>query len=133
MKNGDAQKNTAALSLMEQVKALDEQRARLIDGAKAEALKKIDEAINELAGLGFKYRLIDDEGSPSRPTKNSTFKAASGDMKITRPMKDKICETCGFKTTPLHDGRAHRSQKSKAPFTHKELEALKLVRVGESV
>ena len=43
--------------------------------------------------------------------------------KGTRRVKDAACPICGFKTIPPHDGRAHRSQSPKKPFTADELAA----------
>jgi hypothetical protein len=48
--------------VMEQIRALKEQEAKLIDGAKAEAIGKAKEAIGELKELGFHYRLAEGEG-----------------------------------------------------------------------
>jgi len=98
------------MSVLEKLKALDEQRSKLLEGAKAEALDKANKAIEELNALGFHY-ILTEEGS-------GRGKKASG---IRRPMKDEACPICKFKTSPLHDGRAHRSQEKKKPFTQAEL------------
>ena len=44
--------------------------------------------------------------------------------------KLRLLEASKFKTTPHHDGRMHRSQKSKKPFTAEELMARHLAKVG---
>jgi hypothetical protein len=106
------------MGVLEELKALDKQRSKLLEGAKAEALEKADKAIEELNDLGFHYSLV--EGSAAKG------KRATG---IKRAMKDEACPICKFKTEPLHDGRAHRSQEKKKPFTAAELKERELVKV----
>jgi len=96
-------------SVIDQIRALDEQKAKLLDGAKSEALGAAQQAIEALNSLGFNYRLI--EGS----------RRSSGDRKGTRKVSGGPCPICGFKTTPAHDGRAHPAQETKEPFTAAEL------------
>jgi hypothetical protein len=104
-------------SVLEKLKALDKERAALLEGAKAEALEKAENAVADLNDLGFRYRLIDEtEESWARITGVSK---AAGEIK--RQQRDIPCPICGFKTIPLHDGRAHRSQEPKKPFTADEL------------
>ena len=83
-------------SVLEKLKALDAQRAELLEDAKKEALDKAEKAVAELNELG----------------------------------RDLPCPICKFKTTPHHDGRMHRSQKSKKPFTVEELMEKGLTKVG---
>ena len=47
------------LSIVQQIKALDEQRSKLLETAKAEALAKANEAVEDLNAMGFKYALTD--------------------------------------------------------------------------
>jgi len=101
------------MSVLEKLRALDEQRAMLLEGAKSEALKKANDAIDELNELGFQYHL----GESGESTKSATGRK----VQSKRQQKDMPCPICNFKTAPLHDGRAHRSQKKKAPFTTAEL------------
>lgn len=55
------------MSVLDQIKALDEQKAQLLAAAKQEALTKANEAIDALNELGFNYRLM--EGSAAtKPT-----------------------------------------------------------------
>ena len=109
-----------AKSVLEQLKALDEQRANLIEGAKEEALAAANEAIEDLNALGFSYHLVE---------RRSTSTAAGG-RKGTRMLKDAPCPVCEFKTEPLHDGRRHRMQgDDKRPFTDDELKELGYTRV----
>ena len=96
-------------SIMDQIRALDDQRTRLLEGAKSEALGLANKAIEGLNALGFNYRLVE------------SGRRSSGERKGTRQVKDAPCPVCGFKTNPPHDGRAHRAQKPKKPFTAAEL------------
>jgi hypothetical protein len=96
---------------MDQIRALDDQRAKLLEGAKSEALDLANKAIQGLNALGFNYRLVE------------TGRRSGGERKGTRQIKDGPCPVCGFKTIPPHDGRAHRAQKSKKAFTATELSA----------
>jgi len=108
-----------ANSVLEQLKKLDEQRAKLLDGAKAEALKKAEEAVAELMELGFSYRLVEGDG-PAPKKRGSRAGAGTVDP-------DKPCSVCNFVTVPNHDARKHRAQgESKKAFTAKELEAFGL-------
>lgn len=100
------------MSVLEKLKALDEQRAKLLDGAKTEALEKAEKAIAELNELGFHYQLVEGPLPSAKLPKSSQPK---------RHAKDAPCPICNFKTDPLHDGRAHRSQDAKKPFTAAEL------------
>ena len=108
-------------SVLEKLRILDEQRAKLIDGAKAEALEKAEKAVAELNELGFHYRLTEESGS-------SGAKTARREVGPKRERKDVPCPICGFKTTPLHDGRLHRRQEKKKPFTAAELSERGLIK-----
>src|SRR2546430_2581929 len=59
-----AEKQTA----LQQIKKLDEERAKLLESAKADALARAEEAINELIALGFDYELAE----PARETARKT-------------------------------------------------------------
>jgi hypothetical protein len=110
-------------TVLEKLKALDAQRAQLLDDAKKEALDNAERAVAELNELGFHYSLVDG-ASPARAPR----KAASQAPK--RQARDLPCPICEFKTTPHHDGRMHRSQKTKKPFTVEELMERHLAKVG---
>ena len=113
-------------TVLEKLKALDAQRAQLLEGAKKEALDNAEKAVAELNELGFHYTLT--EGASHIYTSTSATKAASQAPK--RQARDLPCPICHFKTTPHHDGRMHRSQKSKKPFTVEELMEKGLTKVG---
>ena len=110
-------------TVLEKLKALDAQRTQLMDDAKKEALDNAEKAVAELNELGFHYSLTEG-ASPARAPR----KAASEAPK--RQARDVPCPICKFKTTPHHDGRMHRSQKTKKPFTVEELIERHLTKVG---
>jgi hypothetical protein len=112
-------------TVLEKLKALDAQRAQLLDDAKKEALDNAEKAVAELNELGFHYTLT--EGASTSPA-SAPRKAASQAPK--RQARDVPCPICKFKTTPHHDGRMHRSQKSKKPFTVEELMERHLAKAG---
>jgi hypothetical protein len=111
-------------SVLEKLKALDAQRAQLLEGAKKEALENAEKAVADLNELGFHYTLA--EGA-STSTPRAPRKATSQAPK--RQARDVPCPICHFKTTPHHDGRLHRSQKSKHPFSVEELMEKHLTKV----
>jgi hypothetical protein len=112
-------------SVLEKLKALDAQRAELLEGAKKEALDNAEKAVAELKELGFHYRLV--EGAS---TTSTTAPRKASSQAPTRQARDLPCPICKFKTTPHHDGRMHRSQKPKKPFTVEELMEKGLTKVG---
>jgi hypothetical protein len=46
-----------------------------------------------------------------------------------RTIKAAACPICEFQTSPPHDGRTHRKQKKKGPFSAPELKEKGLVKV----
>jgi hypothetical protein len=113
-------------TVLEKLKALDAQRAQLLEGAKKEALDNAERAVAELNELGFHYILT--EGASTSTTPRAPRKAASQAPK--RQARDLPCPICKFKTTPHHDGRMHRSQKTKKAFSVEELMEKGLTKVG---
>jgi hypothetical protein len=116
-------------SVLEKIKALDAQRAQLLEGAKKEALDNAEKAVAELNELGFHYTLTEGASvSTSTSAARAPRKTASQAPK--RQKKDVPCPICNFKTDPPHDGRMHRSQKAKKPFSVEELMEKHLAKVG---
>ena len=115
-------------TVLEKLKALDEQRAQLLDDAKKEALDNAEKAVAELNGLGFHYTLTEGATSPARAPR-APRKASSKAQAPKRQARDLPCPICHFKTSPHHDGRMHRSQKTKKPFTVEELMERHLTKV----
>jgi hypothetical protein len=106
----------AEKSAIQRIKDLDAERASIFDHAKAEALEKAKAAVAELNGLGFNYTLTNGKAAKAGPGKGKrTIKAAA-------------CPICEFQTTPPHDGRSHRNQKKKGPFSAAELKEKGLVK-----
>ena len=114
-------------TVLEKLKALDAQRAELLEDAKKEALDNAEKAVAELNELGFHYTLTEG-ASTSSAAPRAPRKAAAQAPK--RQPRDLPCPICEFKTTPHHDGRMHRSQKTKKPFSVEELREKHLAKVG---
>ena len=85
--------------------------------AKEEALEKAKAAVAELNALGLNYTLT--AGKPAK----------AGSAKEKRTIKAAACPICEFQTSPPHDGRTHRNQKRKGPFSAAELNEKGLVKV----
>src|SRR5277367_1290071 len=117
-------------SVLEKLKALDLQRAQLLEGAKKEALDNAEKAVAELSELGFHYTLTEGATTSTPRAPRAPRKPSSQAQAPKRQARDVPCPICHFKTTPHHDGRMHRSQKSKEPFTVEELMEKGLTKVG---
>jgi len=102
-------------SVIDRIRQLDAEKAKLLSEAKKEALKKVEDAISELHSLGFTNYRLQEVGADPDPRK--IRRTASSDRE---------CQICQFKTNPPHDGRKHRSQTIKKPFTDAELHDLGL-------
>src|SRR5580692_6172554 len=94
-------------TVLEKLKALDAQRAQLLDDAKKEALENAEKAVAELNELGFHYTLT--EGATASPSTPRAPRKASQAQAPKRQARDLPCPICHFKTMPHHDGRLHRS------------------------
>jgi hypothetical protein len=103
------------MSVLEKLKALDAQRAQLLDDAKKEALDNAEKAVAELNELGFHYSLTAGASTTARAPRKTTSQV------LKRAPRDLPCAICHFKTMPHHDGRMHRAQKTKKPFSVEEL------------
>lgn len=121
--------NPMAKTLIEQMQELEAEyakiaakKAELMEGAKKEALAKVEAAIEELNALGYNYRLNQLGDKPA--------KSSGSGQKAPRKVSDGPCPICNFKTAPHHDRRAHRSQAEKKPFTAEELTSLGYTKVG---
>ena len=96
----------AEKSAIERIKELDEERARLFEQAKEEALKKAAEAVADLKALGLDYQLTSGVTKPNK----------SGSAEHSATGQDVPCPICKFRTAPPHDARTHRNQKKKVRF-----------------
>src|SRR4051794_40395514 len=101
------------MSVLERIKALDEERSALLETAKGDAYERAQRAVEELRELGFKFSLVEDD-APAEPRRSA--RKAAGEAPKRTP-RTEICPICEFKTNPIHDRRAHRSQQPKRPFT----------------
>ena len=59
-------------TVLEKLKALDAQRAQLLDDAKKEALGNAEKAVAELNELGFHYTLTEGASTPQRQERRAT-------------------------------------------------------------
>jgi hypothetical protein len=109
----------AEKSAIQRIKELDAERASIFDQAKEEALEKAKAAVAELNALGLSYTLTNGAGK----------QAKTGSAKEKRTIKAAACPICDFQTSPPHDGRTHRNQKKKGPFSAAELKEKGLVKV----
>jgi hypothetical protein len=109
----------AEKSAIQRIKDLDAERASIFDQAKEEALEKAKAAVAELNALGLNYTLSNAAGKQGKtsPTQEK------------RAIKAAACPICEFQTAPPHDGRTHRNQKKKGPFSAPELKEKGLVKV----
>jgi hypothetical protein len=109
-------------SAIQRIKELDEERAKIFDHAKEEALEKAQQAVAELKALGLTYTLVNGE---------ENIKAKKGDQggRNKGSVKEGPCSICGFETSPPHDARKHRSQMKKKAFTAAELTEKGLTKV----
>jgi DNA repair exonuclease SbcCD ATPase subunit len=109
-------------SVIEEFKELKARLESMAEQAKAEALAKASEAISVLRELGIDNAAI---------LKELGFKGRAKDQesRVGRPPKDEPCPVCNFKTDPPHNGRSHRGQAKKRPFTAEELEEKGLTKV----
>ncbi len=105
-----AEKTAEKLTLAQQIAALEAQKQKILETAKAEAMSEVETAIAKLNELGFKYRLTEGEA-----------------RKVNHAPSDKGCPVCNFKTEPPHDRRSHKSHA--AAFTDAELKERNLVKV----
>jgi hypothetical protein len=109
----------AEKSAIQRIKDLDAERASIFGHAKEEALEKAKAAVAELNSLGFNYMLT------NGPGKQAKVRSAKGQGAI----KAAACPICEFQTSPPHDGRSHRNQKKKGPFSAAELKEKGLAKV----
>jgi hypothetical protein len=109
-------------SAIEEIKELKARMESMTEQAKAEALDKANEAIGVLRELGLNNDMI---------LKMLGFRgrAAAKESREERAPKDEPCPICHFRTDPPHDGRSHRGQPKKKPFTAEELEQKALTKV----
>ena len=81
-------------SALQQIKKLDEERAKLLESAKNDALTRAEEAINELIALGFEYEIVE----PARGTARKTRTARKASAPDHSPKG--TCPVCEYATIP---------------------------------
>lgn len=65
-------------SLVEQIMELEAKKQSLMAQAKTEALKMAEKAVSDLNNLGFHYRLIEGDNTPTRTTTTTTRSPRKG-------------------------------------------------------
>ena len=60
------------MSVMDEIRKLDEQKAKLLHGAKQEAIDLINGGIKTLNELGFKFHLVEEGTLPAKPARTGT-------------------------------------------------------------
>jgi hypothetical protein len=109
-------------SAIEEIKELKARVESMTAQAKAEALDKASEAIGFLRELGMDNdTILKDLGFRGR--------AKAQESREGGAPKDEPCPVCRFRTDPPHDGRSHRGQSKKKPFTAEELEQKALTKI----
>jgi hypothetical protein len=109
-------------SAIEEIKELKARVESMTAQAKTEALDNASEAIGFLRELGLDNDTILKElGFRGR--------AAAKEGREGGSPKNEPCPVCHFRTDPPHDGRSHRGQSKRRPFTAEELEQKGLTRV----
>jgi hypothetical protein len=115
-------------SVIDEITELKAQLQSKTEQAKKETLENAREAIEFLRELGLANDTILKElgfrgrSTPKAPRAPKTEEGRAGP-------KDDPCPICIFRTDPPHDGRSHRGQSKKKPFTPEELEEKGLTKV----
>jgi hypothetical protein len=112
-------------TVIDEIKELKARLQSKTEQAKKEALENSREAIDFLRELGLDNDTILKELGFRARNAPKAPKAKDGG---TGP-KDEPCPICIFRTDPPHDGRSHRGQSKKKPFTLEELEEKGLTKV----
>jgi hypothetical protein len=120
------EQRTMQKSVIDEIKELKAQVQSKTEQAKAEALQSAREAIDFLRELGFDNdSILKDLGFRARSAPKAPKTKDDGET----GRKDQPCPICIFRTDPPHNGRSHRGQSKKRPFTLEELEEKGLTKV----
>jgi hypothetical protein len=113
-------------SVIDEIKELRAMIESKTGHAKTEALETARDAINFLRELGIDNdTILKDLGFRAR-IKTPKEKAKSNEKTVPG---DEPCPICHFQTDPPHNGRSHRGQAKKRPFTPEELEEKELTKL----
>jgi hypothetical protein len=107
-------------SVVDEIRELKAQLQSKTEKVKNEASETAREAINFLRELGVDDDTILKELGFRWRNAPKTRKAPKAQEGRTSP-EDEGCPICTFLTDPPHDGRSHRGQTKKKPFTAEEL------------
>jgi len=107
-------------SPQEELAQLEERRQELIAQLRSDAENTLKQALDDFnkldLGVAYELRARDRVREKGRVQKRVVAKKGS-----SAGNPDRLCPICGFATIPPHDGRAHRSQSPKRPFSAGEL------------
>ena len=113
-------------SVIDEIKELRAMLQSKTEQAKTEAFGTAREAMDFLRELGIDNdTILKDLGFRAR-TKTPKEKTKSNEKSVSG---DEPCPICNFRTDPPHDGRSHRGQSKKKPFTPEELEEKELTKL----
>jgi hypothetical protein len=110
-------------SAIEEIKELKAQLESKTERVKEEALDQASEAI------GFLRVVLELDNNTILKELGFRGRATPQESREGEPPKDEPCSICHFRTDPPHDGRSHRGQMKKKPFTAEELEKKGLTKV----
>ena len=71
-----------AQSVLQQLKKLDDERNKLIAGAKAEAMDEVNKALAELNALGFNYRVVGGGGTQAEGRNSHSKRCPLPDLRF---------------------------------------------------
>jgi hypothetical protein len=98
------------MSVLDRIKALDAEKAKLLDEAKAEALTAANNAIKTLNELGFNYRLTSDESKAPRATSGGRRGGIRNDvLKVIEEHADGIGRAAILKVMGAEDKSSQQS------------------------
>lgn len=88
------------MSVLDQIRKLEEQKSQLLSAAKQEALQKAEAAIKELRELGYEYRLVQGEGEPRTGRRSGIREEVLSHIKRADGIsRAQLLETMGAKGT----------------------------------
>jgi hypothetical protein len=115
------------MSILDQIRKLDEQKAALLEGAKQEALTQANAAIESLNELGFSYKLVEGRGGVNGGGRTATVSTGSGTRRtgIREEVLQIITESGGIKTGDIIEAMGARGNKSATQSISNAVSALK--------
>lgn len=122
-------------------KAIEAEMAKLKDSVRHEQYAKLFALLDDIKGIGehvwdIGNKAVAHLGLPvlreGKKAGRTRAPKSEGTKRTRTSNPDKECPICNFKTVPAHDGRKHRSQSEKKPFTAEELHSMGMERAKEA-